>query len=231
MENAAELNLSLQPYESRLIFFTTSVTKPRSTWTLDSHSKVIDLSTDWNLTFSASNQTIHMDRLHSWSEEEAFKYYSGQVTYEREVDFPSGLSSGSSLILDFGEGTPVAMPDPLPRFNLRAFLEGPLREAAEVYVNGRRAGVVWHPPYTIDLTSLLRVGKNELRIVVGNTAINSLAGQSLPDYRLLNERYGERFVPQDMNDLQQLPAGLLSELWLRATPRHAPLPAKPHSEE
>ena len=172
-----------------------------------------------------------MDRLHSWSEEEAFKYYSGQVTYEREVDFPSGLSSGSSLILDFGEGTPVAMPDPLPRFNLRAFLEGPLREAAEVYVNGRRAGVVWHPPYAIDLTSLLKGGKNELRIVVGNTAINFLAGQSLPDYRLLKERYGERFVPQDMNDLQQLPSGLLSELWLRAIPRHAPLPAKPHARK
>ena len=167
-----------------------------------------------------------MGTLHSWSEEESFRYYSGQVTYEKEFDLPSELSSGTSLILDFGEGTPVAKPDPLPAFNLRAFLEGPLREAAEVYVNGQRAGVVWHPPYTLDLTALLKGGKNELRIVVGNTAINSLAGQTLPDYRLLSDRYGERFVPQGMSNLQPLPSGLLGGLWLTASPRPS-LSARP----
>ena len=136
------------------------------------------------------------------------------------VDLPVDLGTGNSLVLDFGEGTPVAKPDPWPTFNMRAFLEGPLREAAEVYVNGQRAGVVWHPPYTIDLSSFLKTGKNELRIVVGNTAINSLAGQSLPDYRLLNDRYGERFVPQGMDHLQPLPSGLLGGLRLKATPLH-----------
>jgi len=66
---------------------------------------------------------------------------------------------------------------------------------------------------------LLKGGKNELRIVVGNTAINSLAGQTLPDYRLLSDRYGERFVPQGMSNLQPLPSCLLGGLWLRASPR------------
>jgi len=88
-------------------------------------------------------------------------------------------------------------------------------------VNGERAGVVWHPPYTIDLSSFLRPGKNELRIVVGNTAINSLAGRALPDYRLLNDRYGERFIPQGMEDLQPLPSGMLGGLRLRVTSYHA----------
>ena len=68
-------------------------------------------------------------------------------------------------------------------------------------MDGKSAGVVWHPPYVIDLTSLVKPGKNELRIVVGNTAINSMAGRALPDYRLLNDRYGERFVPQGMENL------------------------------
>jgi hypothetical protein len=49
-----------------------------------------------------------------------------------------------------------------------------------VYVNGQRAGVVWHPPYTIDVSPLLRAGKNELRIVVGNTVINSRPGAPCP---------------------------------------------------
>jgi hypothetical protein len=122
-------------------------------------------------------------------------------------------------VLDFGEGTPVPLPDPLPQFNMRAYLESPVGEAAEVYVNGQRAGVVWHPPYSIDLSEWLKPGKNELQIVVGNTAINVLAGQALPDYRLLNDRYGERFVPQGMDHLQPLPSGIVGELRLRVGPR------------
>jgi len=98
-------------------------------------------------------------------------------------------------------------------------LEGPVREAAEVYVNGQRVGLVWHSPYSIDLTSSMKPGKNELRIVVGNTAINSLAGHALPDYRLLDERYGERFVPQGMENLQPLPSGIIGELQLLISPR------------
>jgi hypothetical protein len=113
---------------------------------------------------------------------------------------------------------PVPIPDPLPTFNMRAYLESPVREAADVYVNGQHVGVVWHPPYGIDVRPFLKPGQNDLRIVVGNTAINQLAGQSLPDYRLLNDRYGQRFVPQGMDHLQSLPSGIVSGLCLRLTP-------------
>jgi hypothetical protein len=102
---------------------------------------------------------------------------------------------------------------------MRAYLEPPVREVAEVQVNGKRAGLVWHPPYSIDLTKYLKPGKNELMVVVGNTAINSLAGQTLPDYRLLKDRYGERFVPQGMDNLRPLPSGIVGKLQLRVTPR------------
>ncbi len=219
VENPGKIDLWLQPYESRLIYFTNSPSraKPGPSPGEDRRSSVIDLSSDWSLTFNGLNQTMHMAALHSWSEEESFKYYSGQVTYEKTFDLPANVSTGYSLVLDFGEGKPVAEPDPLPAFNMRAYLEGPVREAAEVYVNGQRAGTVWHPPYTIDVTSLLKSGRNELRIVVGNTAINSLAGRALPDYRLLNDRYGERFIPQGMDNLQPLPSGLLEGLRLRIT--------------
>jgi hypothetical protein len=181
---------------------------------------VIDLSTDWDLSFGGANRQLHMGQLHSWSDENAFKYFSGQVTYEKTLDLPAQARPGDSLILDFGEGTPVPKPDPLPAFNLRALLENPVREAAEVYVNGQRAGGVWHPPYTLDLTQFLHIGKNDLRIIVGNTAINSLAGKALPDYRLLYDRHGERFAPQGMENLQPLPSGILGGVRLRIRSRH-----------
>jgi alpha-L-rhamnosidase len=224
LANAAKGELNLLPYESRLILMTNlPVESPRNTSnsesTADSHSFEIDLSSGWDLTFSGTKQTLHMATLHSWSEEAPFEYYSGRVTYRKVIVLPADVKSATSLVLDFGEGTPVPKPDPLPTFNLRAFLEGPVREAAEVYVNGQRAGVVWHPPYSIEVSSLLKAGTNELSITVGNTAINSLAGSALPDYRLLNDRYGERFIPQGMENLRPLPSGLLGGLRLRVIQR------------
>ena len=107
---------------------------------------------------------------------------------------------------------------PLPttpaQFNMRAYLDAPVREAAKVLVNGQLAGYVWHPPFRVDVTRLLKPGKNELEIVVGNTAINELAGAALPNYRLLYARYGKLFEPQGMENLQPLPSGILGKVSL-----------------
>jgi hypothetical protein len=89
-----------------------------------------------------------------------------------------------------------------------------VREAAQVFVNERFAGYVWHPPFQIDIAKFLRAGANKIRIVVGNTAINELAGTSLPDDRLLYSRYGVEFIPQDMENLQPLPSGILGAVSL-----------------
>jgi hypothetical protein len=95
---------------------------------------------------------------------------------------------------------------------MRTWLDAPLRDAAVVYVNGTRAGSVWHPPFTLDIGPSLRAGPNELKIVVANTAINELAGRAPTDYRLLWLRYGKRFAPQDMDHLEPLPSGILGPL-------------------
>ena len=102
---------------------------------------------------------------------------------------------------------------------MRAWLDAPIREAAVVYVNDQRAGAVWCPPYALEVTRLLKPGLNRLRIVVGNTAINYMAGHKLPDYKELNQRYGERFQPQDMENLQPLPSGMLGPVRLVARGR------------
>jgi hypothetical protein len=85
----------------------------------------------------------------------------------------------------------------------------PIREAAEVFVNDQAAGWLWRPPYKAEVTNLLRSGENHRRIVVYNSATNRLAGRALPDYRLLNSRYGQRFTPQDVEGQKPLPSGLL----------------------
>jgi hypothetical protein len=57
-------------------------------------------------------------------------------------------------------------------------------------------------------------GENFLEIIVGNTAINHMAGCPLPDYTELNRQYGERFKPQDMDNFQPLPSGLTGPIRL-----------------
>jgi hypothetical protein len=221
VENPSVVDLDLQPYESRLILFTNSEINRERPHPAAAHLKTIDLTTDWQATFTDTNQTVSVPALHPWSEDSAFKYYSGKVSYVRTIDLSAQeTKSGINAVLDFGPGTPIEEPDPLVEHAMKAYLEGPVREAAQIYVNGESAGFVWRPPYTVDVTKFLRAGKNSLRIVVGNTAINSLAGRALPAYRLLNQRYGERFSPQDMANLQVLPSGILGKLRLdlRSTP-------------
>jgi len=91
-----------------------------------------------------------------------------------------------------------------------------VRDVAVVYCNYRRAGSAWCPPYAVDLTGLVKRGKNRIRIVVANTAINHMAGRRRPDYKLLNLRYGVRFEAQDMDNLEPLPSGLLGSVRLLA---------------
>jgi hypothetical protein len=183
---------------------------------------MFDLSKGWRLTFGQSGKQLQMDELSSWTEDEATRFFSGTVTYEKEVVVPDDLLKWRDqlrwrpgVVMSFGAGK--ALPVQQSRSGMQTWFDGPIREAAVVYVNDRRAGSVWCPPYVVDVTDLLKPGENKIRIVVANTALNYMAGHSLPDYRLLTLRYGERFQAQDMDKVQALPSGLLGGVRLFAT--------------
>ena len=210
--DAKNVSLKLEPYESRLLFFSNQVLSPAATDS-GTRQKQIDISKDWKV--SAGKVTTEMTNLVSWSDDPRLRYYSGTATYEKTVDVAdASLHPGGSFFLDFGNGEPVPVPDPLPETNMRAYLESPVREAAMVYVNNQLAGYVWHPPYRVEITKLIQPGANRIRVVVGNTAINEMAGASLPDYRLLYSKYGVEFIPQGMQHLQPLPSGILGPVSL-----------------
>ncbi len=148
----------------------------------------------------AATEAGMMPQLHLWTGP------SGTATYEKSVTVPAA----GRFVLSFGEGTPV--PETPRRNGMRAWLESPVREAAVVYVNGRRAGSVWAPPYELEIS--LHGGENKLRIVLANLAINAMASQPLPDYKALIAKYGRRFEPQDMDEVKPLPSGLLGPIKL-----------------
>lgn len=216
--DGATLSMTLAPYESRVVVFTDHSIAQKAIETATNFAP-IDLDHDWKVTLDRIGFSETMRTLHSWSDDQEGKYYSGTASYTRPLDLPVDFPQGGAAMLDFGIGTPVARTK-LNLAGMRAWFDAPLRDVAVVYVNGKRAGSVWHPPFALNIGPFLHAGSNELKIVVTNTAINELAGRAPTDYRLLWMRYGKRFAPQDMDHLESLPSGILGPLRL-VTARNA----------
>jgi hypothetical protein len=205
------VTLDLEPYASRVLVFS-----KRSLPSAQPNGAVpgltFDLSSDWQVSFGSGSSPTRLGALRSWTDDESTRYFSGAATYTKSVNVPSdALDQKRKTYLDFGEGEPIA--EQALRSGMQAWFNPPVREAV-VYVNEQRAGSVWCPPFRLDVTGFLRAGSNEFRVVVANTAVNYMAGHSLPDYRLLNLRYGERFQAQDMDKVQPTTSGLLGPIHL-----------------
>jgi hypothetical protein len=82
------------------------------------------------------------------------KYFSGVASYVKDFVTPKGWKRGQPLWLDLGE----------------------VRELAEVVVNGKPAGTVWHAPYRLDIGAQAKPGRNTLQVRVANLWVNRLIG-------------------------------------------------------
>jgi hypothetical protein len=213
--NEDGVKLDLERYGSRLIYFAddakVAITEPERKERI-----VADLSREWTVRFGDRDAVEKMDVLRSWTEDAKTRYFSGRATYEKSFEIGPDMegNEGTRLILDFGEAKALPQPSPPGEHNMRAYLDAPVREAAQVFVNGSFAGDLWKPPYRVDVTRWVHPGTNQLRIVMGNTAMNEMAGKPLPNYRLLWDRYRMLFQPQDMDKVEVLPSGLLGPVRL-----------------
>lgn len=89
---------------------------------------------------------------HSYRE---VNYFAGTATYHKTINIESGLlEKGQKIILELGE----------------------MNDIAEVKVNGKNLGVLWYPPYSVDITDALKKGENKLEIAVTINWANRLIG-------------------------------------------------------
>ena len=133
---------------------------------------VQSLAGPWRVKFDprwGGPENTVFDELVSWTQrpEPGIKFYSGTATYENAFDWPA--TAGNS--------------DAPPRVWLDL---GRVRELAEVRVNGRACGIVWSPPFRVDITGALKPGRNSLAVDVVNFWPNRIIGDAaLPaDQRL-----------------------------------------------
>jgi hypothetical protein len=88
------------------------------------------------------------------------KYFSGIGTCTKTIQAPADwFKPGAKLWIDLGD----------------------VKNLAEVTVNGKPLGIVWHAPYRVDATGALKSGANEVTIKVINAWVNRLIGDQQPD--------------------------------------------------
>ncbi len=226
---SGEVALEFEAYASRIVVFRAREGSAplRTTRTpLDA----AELRSPWSITFpprsTASNEPgrgggvgiamADVSLPYSWADFPDTRHYSGTAAYRHVWQVPPQfLADGARVYLDFGPAAAVdreALADGTMRGNsFAAVVSAPIRDAATVFVNDRRAGTLWAPPYRIEITPYLRSGSNDIRLEVYNTAINMLAeGGRVPDVRAVNEQFGQRFRLQDMDAFTPLPSGLMS---------------------
>ena len=153
-----------------------------------------------------------------WTASDATKFYSGVVRYSTHFALQS--KAEGSVEFRFADGKPLPDTQPANKPGIRAWYDAPIREAATVLVNGKEAGVLWHPPYSLSIGALTHTGDNTVEIRVYNTGINALAGQPPRDYTALKAKYGDRFQMQDMQNLQPVPSGIFGPVEVVTLPKH-----------
>lgn len=129
---------------------------------------VMELSGAWQLTFDPKwggpDQPVTFDKLTDWTDQSdsGIKYYSGTATYRKTFDLPQVSSFKlpvSKRYLDLGK----------------------VEVMARVKVNNKDCGIVWKPPYRVEISNAVRNGQNELEIEVVNTWVNRMIGdEQLP---------------------------------------------------
>jgi hypothetical protein len=152
----------------------------------------------WELSFPAASgapASTTFAKLISWTKhpEPGVKYFSGTATYHKEIDIPaSHLRSDVTLHLDLGQ----------------------VREIAEVRLNGIDLGILWKPPFRVDITRAAKPGKNQLEVRITNLWPNRLIGdQLLPEAQRIARTPDTSFKKES----PLLDSGLLGPVTIKTT--------------
>lgn len=156
--------LSLEPWGTVFVVFRKASAAPSRSLPAEVEQTLTTLDGGWSLSFQPGRgapASVSLDRLSAWNEssDNGIKYFSGVGTYTRTIVARADWLKGSArLWIDLGD----------------------VKNLAEVTLNGKPLGIVWHAPYRVDVTGALKPGKNDLTVKVVNSWVNRLIGDEQP---------------------------------------------------
>ncbi len=180
--------LEMAAEESFFVIFRKPATATALTIPTPTYHEIANLDNGWDVTFQKGRgapDSARIDSLHSLSESKdpKLRYFSGEATYRRQFAMPSHRSADGPIMVDLGG----------------------VGDVAEVRVNGKVAGAVWHAPYRVDISGLLRPGSNLIEVKVANLWVNRLIGDAQPGA----SRVTYTSMPTYRADAQLRPSGLV----------------------
>jgi hypothetical protein len=114
----------------------------------------------WDVNFApglGAPEHIVLDHLISWTDytNAGVKYFSGAARYTKDFELPADfIAKNRRVILDLGK----------------------VQVIAAVQLNGQDMGILWKPPFRLDVTESAKPGKNQLELKVVNLWPNRLIG-------------------------------------------------------
>ncbi len=190
--------MRFEPYGSWFVVFQ----RPAAKETPAADSNFPDLVTiqtldgPWQVAFEPAwggPESIRFDQLTDWTQhaQEGIRFYSGKAVYSRTFE-PVRPGKGKRCWLDLNRVEDVGI--------------------AAVRLNGKDMGIVWTPPFRVEVTEALRPGENQLEVTVVNSWRNRLIGdRDKPrDQRLTNTNINVR------DDWTLSPSGLLGPVELKS---------------
>ena len=119
----------------------------------------------WQVTFDprwgGPADPVTFEKLADWSRhaDPGIRYYSGTAVYRTTFAYHQSPVGSQRVFLDLGS----------------------VEVMARVRLNGADCGILWKPPYLVDVTDAVRAGDNNLEISVVNLWINRMIGdEQLP---------------------------------------------------
>ncbi len=156
--------LKLEPWGTVFVVFRNATDQTAFTVPAKTETEVATVNGPWKVSFQPKRgapDSITLKTLASWTENPnaGVKYFSGAGTYSRTIQAKADwFKNGAQVWIDLGD----------------------VKNLAEVTVNGKSLGVVWHTPYRVDATTALKPGANDVSIKVTNAWVNRLIGDQQP---------------------------------------------------
>lgn len=164
IENGATVvPLEMKPEDSFFIVFRKPATEDAVNVSKAALATIAELDENWTVAFQPDRgapESLRMGKLTSLSEHAApgVKYFSGIATYRNTFSVPGGATKSAPLWLDLGA----------------------IGDVAEVRINDRPVGTVWHAPYRLDISFAVQPGNNRVEVKVANLWVNRLIGDAQP---------------------------------------------------
>ena len=159
--NCTAIDLILAPRESYFIILSNQPNKAVAKVSASASASQQSISTPWQVQFDAAlggpTEPVTLEKLTDWAKhsDAHIKYFSGTASYK------------NTFVL--------TQKDKHATYHLNLLL---LNSVAEVIINGKTAGTVWCSPWSIDITKLLKKGKNQIELRIANTLWNRLVGDA-----------------------------------------------------